>query len=75
MKWLKIPQSYEYSLTAFTVKLLKSSTPTYYLKEKLVTRGVIHDLNTRFNCHLYMPRHKTAIFQRSFTYNAVKLIN
>nr|CAH7767539.1 unnamed protein product [Callosobruchus chinensis] len=37
MKWLKIPQCYEYSSIAFTMKLLQSSTPAH-LKEKLVTR-------------------------------------
>nr|CAH7749012.1 unnamed protein product [Callosobruchus chinensis] len=74
MKWWKIQQSYEYDLTTFTMKLLKSSTPAY-LKEKLVTRRVNHDLNTRFNCHLCMPRHKIAMFQRSFMYNALKLMN
>nr|CAH7768774.1 unnamed protein product [Callosobruchus chinensis] len=72
MKMLKIQQSYEYSLISFTMKLLRSST---YLKQKLVTRYVIHDLNTRFNCHLCLPWHKTAMFQRSCSYNAVNLIN
>nr|CAI5833067.1 unnamed protein product [Callosobruchus analis] len=74
MKWSKIQQPYEYSLIAFMMNVLKSFTPAY-LKEKLVTRRVIHDLNTRYNCHLFMPQHRTAMFQRFFTYNAVKSFN
>lgn len=72
--WLNVSNLYRYLFLSFLSRLLVTSTPPY-LREKLVFRENIHKINIRHFKSLTMPRHRTAMFQRSFSYNAVKLYN
>lgn len=74
LKWLKIENVYKYNLLVFVHKLIISSTPSY-LREKLIFRHDLHDVNTRFSNKLSLPRYHSTMFQRSFSYNAVVLYN
>lgn len=73
-KWLNLTQRYMYHMACLIFKIDTYQTPKY-LFDKLVKGGDIHDRVTR-NRNLYsVPRHNTAFFQKSFTYNAVKIFN
>ena len=58
----------------FLTKLMRTSTPLY-LKEKRVFHDTVHDRAVRHHDRLTMPLHRTALFQRSFTYMAVSGYN
>ena len=73
LKWLKIGLLFKYLLLSFTYKLLQTSVPIY-LRSKLIFRSETHQVSVRVNS-LTIPQHSTTLFQRCFTYNAVKLYN
>lgn len=73
-EWLNLNERYQLHMLTFLNKLEKSHKPPY-LHAKLTLRRNIHNRTTR-TCDLYsVPKHNTATFQRSFSYNAVKLYN
>lgn len=74
LKWLKINNVFKYNFLNFLSNVMKTSTPSY-LNNKLIFRSNIHDRTVRNKNILTMPHHRTAMFQRAFTYNAVKLFN
>nr|CAH7757971.1 unnamed protein product [Callosobruchus chinensis] len=74
LKWLKMNQRFKYNLLTFVHKILCTSIPSY-LREKLIFRENIHEVNIRHYQMLTMPLHSTAIFNRSFTYNSILLYN
>lgn len=74
LNWLKIEETFKYHLLLFTHRLMLTSIPSY-LKEKIVYRNQIHDRNIRSDLTLTMPHHSTALFQRSYTFNAVRSYN
>ena len=74
LKWLKISNTVQLHYVVFLMKLLRSSVPIY-LKEKLLFRSVIHSRTIRDLDLLTMPQYQTALFQRCFTYMAVKIYN
>lgn len=61
-------------MACLVYNLNKNGEPLY-LFEKMV-RGIdTHNCNTR-SCDLYtIPKHNTAQYERSFTYNATKIFN
>lgn len=72
--WLKLDKLVSLRYIVFVHRLLMTSTPAY-LKAKLITRDNVHTCHIRHKLTLTMPQHSTAIFRRSFTYNAVTLYN
>lgn len=74
IKWLKVTYIYQFHLLKFVHRLLLTSTPSY-LRNKLKHRSQIHNLNIRQTHTLTMPQHNTAMFEKSFSYNAVKHYN
>lgn len=72
--WLKVENAFNYQLLVFVHRLILTSTPCY-LKDKLICRNQIHDRNIRSHLMLTMPQHSTVLFQRSFTFNAVRSYN
>lgn len=74
LKWLNIEMTTKYLFLSFLKKLITSHLPAY-LYEKLVWRSEVHNLNIRNRNKITMPLHSTALFQRSFSYNAVMLYN
>lgn len=55
-------------------KIISTKVP-HYLFNKISYRTDIHNLNVRFKGLLTPPRHSTAFFERSFSYNIVKMFN
>lgn len=74
LNWLKMKESVNYHYLTFIHRLLLTSTPIY-LRQKLISRSHVHSINIRFHKTLTMPQHTSTIFQRSFSFNAVKLYN
>lgn len=74
LKWLKISNTVRLHFVMFLFKVRSTSTPIY-LSEKLIPRNVMHNCNIRHHNQLTMPQHRSALFQRSFTYMAVTSYN
>ena len=74
LKWLNMKNLFKYNFLCFVHKIMLTSIPAY-LREKLVSRFTIHNLSVRRKSIITMPLHRTALFDRSFTCNAVKLYN
>nr|CAH7746795.1 unnamed protein product [Callosobruchus chinensis] len=74
LQWLRLEYQYEYFLLAYVHRILKTNLPAY-LHDKLTYRGDIISRSLRHNNRLEIPIHRTSLFQRSFTYNAVTLYN
>lgn len=72
--WLNMENLFKYFILVFVHNICITSTPLY-LKEKLIPRGTVHDVNIRGRNTLTMPLHSTSLFQRSFSYNAVNFYN
>ena len=73
--WLTMRNRCNHHLGNFVHKLLVLPNTSGKLKNKLVTRVNIHDRNIRYKNRFTMPHYKTSLFQRSFTYNAIKFYN
>lgn len=74
MRWLKLDFLYKYNLAVFLQRLLLTSIPPY-LRSKLTFRHDLHDINIRLSNKLSLPKYRSALFQRSFTYNSVNIFN
>lgn len=72
--WLKIKDLVHLRFVTLVHKLLNNSGPIY-LRNKLLFRHSLHNVNIRFKSKLHMPPFTTSIFHRCFTYNAVTLYN
>jgi len=74
IKWLNMSNRRTlHSLCLFHRILLSKKPP--YLHRKISHRTDVHNVNIRFKGLLTMPLHKTAMFQRSFSYNIVSKLN
>jgi hypothetical protein len=72
--WLKLNERFFLQMATLTHKILLNNSPDY-LYLKLTPGTSIHSRLTR-NCQkLNIPNHKTAQFQRCFSYNAAKIYN
>lgn len=74
LRWLPMQQIWEVHLVTFVHRLLFTHTPSY-LHEKLESRTNLHNVNIRHSKKLSIPKHTTAMFQRSFSYVSVKKYN
>lgn len=72
--WFYLAERYRIHLATLVYKINKFKEPAY-LYDKLVRGRDIHNRVTRYNELFQIPRHCTAAFQRSFTYNAIKTYN
>ena len=75
LKWLNMQNRWLHHLGNFVFKITNKAATCSRLKKKFVLRASIHSQNVRSKGKITMPRHHTAMFQRSFAYNAIKLIN
>ena len=72
--WLNMHNRRKLHLASFVRRVLETGLPTY-IRERLKHRVLVHDVDTR-NAHLLdIPKHKTSIFKRSFSYSAVSVYN
>jgi hypothetical protein len=74
LKWLNMCNTVKLHFAMFLTRLLDTDSPIY-LREKLIFRAAVHERMLRDRSLLTMPQHHSAMFQRSFTYNAVSLYN
>lgn len=72
--WINMKQRrYLHSVTLFH-KVIQNRTPPY-LYDKITFRTDVHHINIRRKHAISVPRHFTALFQRSFSYNIANLMN
>lgn len=74
LKWLNIKNRQKHHLGMFIFKTLKTGVPCY-LKEKLEFRHTLHNSNLRVNYNLNIPKHRTSLYRRSFSYSAANVFN
>nr|CAH7767833.1 unnamed protein product [Callosobruchus chinensis] len=74
LRWLNMERQCSFNFKVFIHKIVCSNQPSYLIK-KLVTRGTINSRELRHNNNFTMPVHYSAIFQKCFTFNAVRLYN
>lgn len=74
LKWLNMENRRFLHINTFVHKLLNSNIYCS-LNSKLIRRSHVHNINIRQTDTFTLPHHSTAIYQRSFTYNAVKSYN
>lgn len=75
INWLRMDERRILHLCIFVVKIVNNPNSPISIRERLVFRHNIHDRSVRDRSKLTMPHHQSAMFQRSFTYNAVKYYN
>lgn len=73
--WLNMDGRRKLHLADFTVKLLRSPDSPKHLLSGFVSVESRHGRGTRFGGRFLVPRHRTAMFCRSFIYCAVSLLN
>lgn len=73
-KWLNLEERFKFHMASLIYKINELQTPIY-LFNKLVKSSHIHNRPTR-HCDLYVvPRHTSALFQGSFSYNSITIYN
>lgn len=74
LSWLKVKDRFTLHYACLVHSVITHQQPQY-LYNKLSQNLNIHNLNTRFNYKLRIPPHRTAVFQRSFSYTGVSVYN
>nr|CAH7757859.1 unnamed protein product [Callosobruchus chinensis] len=74
IKWLTMENRRVVHLACLVQKLIMTKVPKF-LYEKLRFRSARHNVNIRNTKQLTIPKHKTAVFERSFSYNVAKSHN
>lgn len=73
--WLTMKNRRLHHLGNFVHALLQTNNFSHVLKNKFSRRRSRHDRNIRYKNKLSLPRYRTAMFKRGFSYNAIKLYN
>lgn len=73
-KWFNLSERYFIHIACLVFKISQTEQPQY-LFQKLRKGSSVHQRITRHRDLYQVPRHSTAIFQRSFTYTAIKTYN
>lgn len=72
--WFNLHERFQIHLACLIYKIDNLKLPQY-LQDKIVKGSDIHERGTRHRELLNIPRHNSAMFQRSFTYNSAKIFN
>lgn len=72
--WFNLHERFQIHMSCLIYKINNVKTPQY-LHEKLIKGSDIHERITRHCDLLNIPRHNSALFQRSFSYNSAKIFN
>lgn len=72
--WLGLEQ-YAFIHTCILVYKIEKFQEPHYLFDILVKAADLHDLNTRKRSSYVVPKHRTALFEKSFSYYASKCYN
>lgn len=73
--WLNMANRRHLHLICYVHKLLSDTSQPSSLRDKFVFRAQTHSVNIRNKNMLVTPKFVTALFQRSFSYNAIKAYN
>lgn len=74
LHWLNINNSIKMNLLVFTHKVIHSSAPSY-IHRKFIKRNELHPVNVRSNQLFNLPKFRTSLFKKSYTYNAITFYN
>lgn len=74
LNWLSMVNRRRYHSICFFHKLITLKTPAY-LYNRIRFRTDVHNINIRKKDMLSMPPHRSAFYERSFSYNIVHLYN
>lgn len=74
LNWLSMRERQIVHGCCLYFKVIRNKIPIY-LYNKISFRGDLHNLNTRQRSLISPPRHRTAMYQRSFSYNIYKYYN
>lgn len=72
--WLNMSRRRRLHSTVFYYRVVVSCNPPY-LYNKITFKTDVHNVNIRRKDALSIPRHSTALFRRSFSFNVVQYIN
>lgn len=72
--WLKTENTFKYHMAVIIKRILASSSPPY-LRERIIFRNDLHNVNIRHIGQISLPRFYTALYSRSFSYNAAQIYN
>lgn len=75
LNWLTMENRRLFHFGCFIYHIINGKDPPSILANKLVFRSHIHNRDFRNKFKLTMPQHRTALFQRCFSYNSVKIFN
>lgn len=74
INWLNMINRRLLHASVFCHKIVTTQKPPY-LYNKIVFRTDVHNINIRRKSLITPPAHKTALFERSFSYNLCKIYN
>lgn len=57
------------------IMIITIDSPAYFVKDKLINRSNIHNVNVRCGHKLTIPHYHSALFRRSFPDNVAKYFN
>lgn len=72
--WLNMAKRRKLHSASFYHSIICNKTPEY-LYNKITFRCDVHNINIRFRNTVTPPMHRTALFERSFSYNMSQLYN
>lgn len=74
-KWLNMNNRRVHHLCTFVHKIVTNPESSLFLRSKFIKRSTINRRNIRFKNKFTMPQHQTAMFRRSFIFNAITTYN
>lgn len=74
LHWLNVSNCIKMHIMFFTHKVLCSTTPRY-IYQKFVKRNQLHSVNIRHFQLFTLPKFRTALFKKCYTYNAITMYN
>lgn len=75
LNWLSMENRRLHHFGCFIHHIINGKDPPGSLTDRLVFRASVHSRDIRYKLKLTMPQHRTALFQRSFSFSCVKVFN
>lgn len=73
--WLNMKNRMIHHLGNFVHRSLNTPDSSNLIKKRFIPRTHVHSRNIRFKNKFTLPQHRTAMFKRSFSFNAINLYN
>lgn len=74
LRWLNMQNRFILQSSTLFHSIIVNGKPSY-LSDKIIIRSEVHNINVRNKNALTAPPHRTAQFERSFTFNVYKIYN